>query len=238
MFGFLIVNKTAGPTSHDVVGAVRRIAGIRRVGHSGTLDPFATGVLLVGVGREATREFPKLVGLDKHYRALVRLGATSDTNDRTGQVAIQESGRKIQVAEIESALKKFTGRIEQIPPMYSAKKIAGQKLYELARAGKTIERAPVPVEVYAINCVSYDYPSLTLDIHCGSGTYIRAIARDLGTELGCGAYLEELERTAVGPFGIEEAVKLADLDQNNWANRLISPNEAIARCHPPATVLG
>lgn len=238
MFGFLLINKTAGPTSHDVVGAVRRIAGERRVGHSGTLDPFATGVLLVGVGREATREFPKLVGLDKRYRAVVRLGATSDTDDRTGQVAVQDQVSKIQESEIESALKKFIGKIEQIPPMYSAKKIAGKKLYELARAGQTVERAPVPVEVYAINCVSYDYPSLTLDIHCGSGTYIRAIARDLGAQLGCGAYLEELERTAVGPFKIEEAHKLVDLNKDNWSNRLISPNEAIARCHPSAPVLG
>ncbi len=231
MHGFLILNKPAGPTSHDVVDRVRRLAGERRVGHAGTLDPFASGVLLVGVGREATREFSKLVGLDKRYRAVLHLGAISDTDDRTGLIKIHDSKFTIQETGIADALKKFTGKIEQIPPMYSAKKIAGKKLYQLAREGKTAERKPSSVEIYSLDLVeAKPRPNLpVLEIHCSSGTYIRALARDIGQELGCGAYLEELERTAIGPFRIEEATKLEDLNKENIEAHLIDIKTAIAK---------
>jgi len=242
MPGFLLVNKPSGPTSHDIVDRIRRITGEKRVGHAGTLDPFATGLLVIGVGREATREFSKLVGLDKHYRATIRLGAVSDTDDRTGQIKFQEQTTKFQIIDIETVLNKFTGKILQVPPMYSAKKINGKKFYELAREGKTIERTPIPIEIFSIGVVSYTldtrHYTLVLDIHCSSGTYIRTLAKDIGDELGCGAYLEELKRTAVGLFKIEESIELEELTPENWMKHLISPNEAINRCQPRHAMLG
>jgi tRNA pseudouridine55 synthase len=258
-FGFLIINKPAGPTSHDIVDRVRRMTGEKRVGHAGTLDPFASGVLVVGTGREATREFPKLVGLDKKYRAILRLGATSDTDDRTGIITTtsllsppSDIGGPIHIGRtddqvkigfpmplgndkenIEAVLKKFTGQIMQVPPMYSAKKIKGKKLYELAREGKTVERTPVPIEIYSIVPAVYTLPAarytLVINVHCSSGTYIRALARDIGEALGCGAYLEELERTAVGPFSIDEAVKADDLTKENIGNHLLDIDAVIAK---------
>jgi tRNA pseudouridine55 synthase len=258
--GFLLINKPAGPTSHDIVDRIRRITATKTVGHAGTLDPFATGLLIVGVGREATREFIKLVGLDKHYIATLRLGATSDTDDRTGVITTtalssppSDIGGPIHIErtddqataldsrcalgndkKIETVLKRFTGKIQQVPPMYSAKKSKGKKLYELAREGKTVERAPVPIEVFSIDIVNYSLLttpySLVLDIHCSSGTYIRALARDIGEALGCGAYLEELERTAIGPFKLEEAIKIDELNTGNWEKYLISPANMANRC--------
>jgi tRNA pseudouridine55 synthase len=241
-YGFLIINKPAGPTSHDMVDRIRHLTGIKTVGHAGTLDPFASGILLIGVGREATREFVKLVGLDKKYRATLRLGATSDTDDRTGQIKNQTLGTKYQKDEIETVLKTFTGKIMQVPPMYSAKKIHGKKLYELAREGKVVERQPVAIEIFSITVVAYPLHAtrytLVLNIHCSSGTYIRGLARDIGAAFGCGAYLEELERTAVGPFKIKEAIKTEVMNTENWKNQLISPNDAINRCQSDAPMLG
>jgi len=259
--GFILVNKPIGPTSHDIVDRVRRMAGVKTVGHAGTLDPFASGLLIVGVGREATREFSKLVGLDKRYRAFLRLGATSDTDDRTGKIVdgqwtmddgqFRRTGldkscmlsigccpysplKQLTKETIEQVLKKFTGKIQQVPPMYSAKKIHGKKMYELARAGLPVARSPSLVEIYSIEIVNHLPQAtshlLTLDIHCSSGTYIRALARDIGEALGCGAYLEELERTAVGPFTLEGAVKADELNASNWEKYLISPEETINRC--------
>ena len=254
MPGFLLINKPVGPTSHDIVDRVRRITGIRTVGHAGTLDPFASGLLIVGVGREATREFSKLVGLDKRYHAILRLGATSDTDDRTGVIGMGRvaHGKWPTQKEIEDVLKQFTGKIQQIPPMYSAKKIRGKKMYELARAGLPVARSPSPVEIYSIETVDHlplaTSHLLTLDIHCSSGTYIRALARDIGEALpaqggsasggGCGAYLEELERTAVGPFTLDESVKMDDLNVTNWEKYLISPEQIINRCQRNVSVLG
>lgn len=234
MPGFLLINKPVGPTSHDIVDRVRRMAGVKTVGHAGTLDPFASGLLIVGVGREATREFVKLVGLDKRYRATLRLGATSDTDDRTGLVAARDSGFTIQESDIDRVLKTLTGKIQQLPPVYSAKKIKGKKMYQLAREGKTFERQPVEVEIHSINIVKYSLLntlySLTLDIHCSSGTYIRALARDIGQALHCGAYLEELERAAIGPFVLEEAIRVDELNAGSWEKYLISTESTINRC--------
>jgi len=262
MPGYLLINKPVGPTSHDIVDRVRRMTGEKRVGHAGTLDPFASGLLIVGVGREATREFARLVGLDKHYMATLHLGGTSDTDDRTGVISATPASLSVTPAEagvqsvlggetddqamigspmalgddnkkIKAVLKKFTGKIMQLPPMYSAKKIHGKKMYELARERKTFERQPVEVEIYSMNIVNYSLPpthySLVLEIHCSSGTYIRALARDIGEALGCGAYLEELERTAVGPFKLEESVKADELNKDNWEKYLLSPVSVIAK---------
>ena len=255
MFGYLLINKPIGPTSHDIVDRVRRMTGAKTVGHAGTLDPFASGLLIVGVGREATREFVKLVGLDKRYRAVLHLGATSDTDDRTGRITplimnneqrtMNNSDRIVHSSsfivhdsmptesEIHATLKKFTGKIQQLPPIYSAKKIHGKKMYELAREGKTFERQPVEVDIYSVSIVNYSLPptpySIILDIHCSSGTYIRALARDIGEALGCGVYLEELERTAVGPFALEESIKADELNKDNWEKYLLSPASVIAR---------
>jgi tRNA pseudouridine55 synthase len=235
MPGFLLVNKPVGPTSHDIVDRVRRMTGAKTVGHAGTLDPFASGLLIVGVGREATREFARLVGLDKHYIATLHLGGTSDTDDRTGVIGTGRvaHGKWPTQKEMEDVLKKFTGKIQQLPPMYSAKKIHGKKMYELAREGKTFERQPSEVEIYSISLVNYVLRSkfyvLTLNIHCSSGTYIRALARDIGNELGTGAYLEELERTAVGPFTLEESIKADELNKDNWEQHLFIVEDVLKR---------
>jgi len=205
--GFLLVDKPPGPTSHDLVDAVRRALGIRKVGHAGTLDPFASGLLIIGVG-QATKRLSEFVGLDKEYLATLRLGAFSDTMDRTGHI-VEAPGPERQAPnarEVESVLKRFTGEIEQIPPMYSAKKVDGRKLYELARQGKEVERKPVRVTIHEIELFSYDWPLMKIRTRVSSGTYIRALAHDIGAALGCGAYLEELRRTKVGLFDVANAV--------------------------------
>lgn len=227
MTGFLLIDKPAGPTSHDVVDAVRRATGEKRVGHAGTLDPFATGLLIVGVGREATREFQELVGLDKAYEAVMTLGATSDTQDKTGVIEVVE-GVEVTEGKMREAMKPFVGRLKQVPPMYSAKKQGGKKLYELARKGLEVERAPVDVSVHALDLLSFDPPHATIRVSCSSGTYVRTLAHDIGQALGCGAYLEALRRTAIGPFGIAEAIPLSD----------ITKESVQAHLHPISSVLG
>lgn len=238
MNGFLLINKPIGPTSHDIVDRVRRATGVKTVGHAGTLDPFAEGLLIVGVGREATREFPRLVGLDKHYVATLRLGATSDTDDRTGVISAGQmaNGKWPTLENMSAVLKKFTGKIMQLPPVYSAKKIHGKKMYELARAGLQVARSPSPVEVYGLRILD-DVPRATcyelrLNVHCSSGTYIRALARDIGEELKTGAYLEELKRTAIGPFTLEESVRLDDLTLDNWTEFLLPNDQIFDRLNP------
>lgn len=221
---FLLIDKPAGITSHDVVDRVRRLTGERRVGHAGTLDPFATGLLIVAVGREATRELSRFVGLDKHYEATFVLGARSDTDDATGTITPVVMHHPPTPEQIGLALSQFQGEIEQIPPAYSAIKIDGKKMYEAARAGKPLEAKPRRVRIFEIrllaspttahapessfNSEEQNYYSLFVTIHCSSGTYIRAIARDLGHALGTGGYVQSLRRTAVGPFTIEKATAL------------------------------
>ena len=208
--GFLLVDKPVGPTSHDVVDAARRALRTRKVGHAGTLDPFASGLLILAVGK-MTKEISRFVGLDKSYEATLRLGAASDTMDRTGK--IQETGIREQVTEerLRAILERFRGAIDQVPPMYSAKKVGGKKLYELAREGKEIERKPVRVTVHELELVEYAWPTAKIRTRVSSGTYIRALADDLGKALGCGAYLEELRRTTIGSFDVKDAVKPEDI---------------------------
>jgi tRNA pseudouridine55 synthase len=229
MEGFLLIDKPVGPTSHGIVNAVRRLSGEKRVGHAGTLDPFATGLLVVGVGRTATREFQKLVGLDKSYEGTLVLGATSDTQDGTGTITANPSAPLPTQEQIEAILPRFHGTINQTPPMYSAKKQGGKKLYELARAGKEVAREPVAITIHELRLISVDGPRVTIYVRCGSGTYIRTLAHDIGAALGCGAYLETLRRTSVGPWSITEATRLDALTPENIGERLIGVDEMLRR---------
>ena len=244
MNGVLIIDKPAGMTSHDVVTRVRKIIGERRVGHTGTLDPFATGVLVVLVGR-ATRIAQFLSGAEKEYEATVRLGYATDTGDRTGAPVESElhakpqSTQGLRKAEIEAAVASFRGEIEQLPPMYSAKKVAGRKLYEHARRGEEIERSPVRVTIHEFELLSDELSAsedgsidFRVRVICSAGTYIRTLAEDLGQKLGVGAHLAELRRTRAGRFKIEESSTLENLaeifERKAISDALISPHHALS----------
>ncbi|NQV89436.1 MAG: tRNA pseudouridine(55) synthase TruB [Parcubacteria group bacterium] len=207
--GFLLIDKPTGMTSHDVVDRIRRFTGIRKVGHAGTLDPFATGLLIVGVGRAATKEMQRLVGLDKRYEAQIVLGMKSDTDDRDGVIV----AAPITTPFTKDALKPFVGEIEQVPPSYSAIKIGGKKMYEEARKGNPLKAEARQITIYSIDILS-ESPVLSLAIHSSSGTYIRSIAHDLGESLGGSGYVQELRRTSIGPFSIEESNPLETLKTN------------------------
>lgn len=229
MNGFLIVNKPTGMTSHDVVDAVRRIAQIRRVGHAGTLDPMATGVLVLALGA-ATRLVQFIDGCDKTYHAALRLGETTTTYDADGDI-VERRPVTVRQSDIEAALAGFRGSIVQVPPMYSAVKIQGQKLYKLARQGKEVERAPRPVTIHRLDALAWALPDVTIEVVCSAGTYIRSLAHDLGQALGCGAHLTALTRTAAGEFRLEDSRTLEALDALAWDGRLA---EALL---PPETAL-
>ncbi len=223
---FLIIDKPAGITSHDAVDRVRKITGERTVGHAGTLDPFATGMLIVGVGRDSTKHLNTFLGMGKTYEAIIRLGESSTTLDPEGQV-VAVGGADITPTAIETAMNSLTGDILQIPPMYSAIKIGGQKLYDLARKGIEVDRPPRPVTISRFDLISpyhlvptpYRLPfNLPVVIDCSSGTYIRAIARDLAEKLGTAGYLTQLRRTAIGPYHIDIATPLNEITPENWAS--------------------
>lgn len=241
MDGILIIDKPEGKTSHDVVARVRRIIGTRRVGHAGTLDPFATGVLVVCFGR-ATRLVQFLVGLDKEYIATVRLGFATDTQDITGkQITPLESSKRLSLDSVKAILSEFTGKQLQTPPMFSAKKIAGERLHRAAREGREIERKPVEIVIDSIELVEsrdgaiFDNKDgtrqFTIKVRCSSGTYVRTLADDIGARLGVGAHLAALRRTAAGHFGLEDALTLDELERVTSAGELeratISPADAL-----------
>ena len=209
--GFVVIDKPAGITSHDVVSRVRRILGTRKVGHTGTLDPFATGVLPVAVN-DGTKAIPFLDEGSKTYEALLRLGVTTDTLDMTGSVLSESDPTNITQELFTSCLPGFTGAITQIPPMYSAIKQGGQPLYKLARQGVEVERKARDIEIYSLELLSFDFPHAAIRVVCSRGTYIRTLADDIGRKLGCGAALQELRRTASGPFCIDGAVTLVELE--------------------------
>lgn len=224
--GFLLIDKAAGPTSHDVIDALRKITGERRIGHAGTLDPFASGLLLVAIGREATREISKFVGLDKEYEAEIVLGVRSTTLDPEGELESVPIPN-LSIERLGEAMKKLTGELDQIPPMHSAIKIGGQKLYTLARQGKEIERAPRKVQVSEFEIIDHIGPIRPIGpmpvharIACSSGTYVRALARDLGEKLGTAAYLKNLRRTRIGPYRVEAAHRLEKITPDNWTDLL------------------
>jgi tRNA pseudouridine55 synthase len=210
--GILRVDKPVGPTSHDMVGRVRRVLKTRRVGHTGTLDPFASGLLLICVG-PATRLSQLLTGMSKSYEAEALLGVRTDTDDCEGAVVSQREGATdLQVEEVEAALSTFRGRILQTPPPYSAKKVGGEAAYLKARRGESVDLAPVEVEIEELELLEWSPPHLRLRTRCSSGTYIRALARDLGEALGVGGHLTALRRTAIGPHTVEGAVSGDSLD--------------------------
>jgi len=215
MDGVLNVNKPCGPTSHDVVALIRRVARVKRVGHAGTLDPLATGVLIVCLG-SATRIIEYLGDWRKKYRATAVLGIETDTEDATGQVTREADCSKVTREMIENVVPRFTGEIMQIPPMVSAVHHEGRRLYDLAREGKVVEREPRPVEVYSLDLVGFEpgkNASFTFDVECSSGTYVRTLCSDIGRALGCGAHMSALARTAVGRFRVEDAVSLEVIEQ-------------------------
>ncbi|MFW6182440.1 MAG: tRNA pseudouridine(55) synthase TruB [Chloroflexota bacterium] len=233
MEGLLNVDKPLHLTSHDVVARVRRLCDTRRVGHAGTLDPLASGVLVLAVGR-ATRLLEYVVGQHKEYQARVRLGQETNTYDGEGEITAQ---RPVPVtrADVEQALQQFRGDIAQIPPMYSALKKGGKRLYELARQGKEVEREARRVTIYDLEILTWDRPMLTVRVRCSTGTYIRSLAHDLGQALGTGAYLSGLRRTAIGAFSVQDAAPLADLTADNIGSYLLPPERAVA--HLPRLVL-
>jgi len=217
----MLVNKPSGPTSHDMVDRLRKITKIRKIGHAGTLDPFASGLLIMAIGRMATREISRFVKLDKEYIATLHLGATSDTHDRTGKILRSQIADRRSQTEIQGVLGSFMGKQEQVPPMYSAKKVGGRKLYQLARQGKTITRYPDEIEIYSIELLEYLWPELVIKVKCSSGAYIRSLAHDIGQALGCGAYLTELKRTAIGGFSLAKAIETEKLNHENWPDFLV-----------------
>jgi tRNA pseudouridine55 synthase len=219
--GFILINKPTKITSHDVVDTLRRITGIKKIGHAGTLDPFATGLLILGIQREFTRRLSFFQKKDKEYIATLKLGAESDTFDKDGKIFEKEVKKIPEKKEIEKILKSFLGEVEQTPPAFSAKKIGGKKLYELARRGIKTEIKPQKVKIYEISVLEYHFPYLKIKVKCSSGTYIRSLANDIGKKLGCGAYVEELVRTKIGEFSIENAVELSKLNPQNWRNFLL-----------------
>lgn len=213
MDGIVNVNKPTGMTSHDVVYRLRRILGIKKIGHTGTLDPDASGVLPMCVGR-GTKLAEYLTASDKQYRAELTLGAFTDTQDASGMI-LQSFDKKVTEEELRETLSAFTGEIEQIPPMYSAVKINGRKLYELAREGKTVERKPRRITIKALQLEEYDEKTAKARIlvDCSKGTYIRTLCNDIGARLGCGGFMSALERTRSGRFSIENSFTLEETER-------------------------
>jgi len=229
MIGILPVDKPEGPTSHDVVAAARRALRIRRIGHTGTLDPFASGLLLLCLG-PATRLAEYLTPLPKTYRATMRLGEATDTDDRTGEVIHRSDGwRALDADRIRAALDAQTGVLQQVPPRFSAKKVGGERAYAAARRGEDVERRPSTVTVHRMEVLRIDASEVEFEVECSSGTYIRAIARDAGEALGVGAHLLTLRRTGNGSFRAADAVPVDRLaDEDRVRDALVSPAAALA----------
>jgi len=214
MEGIIIVNKSGGMTSHDVVAKVRKRFKMRRVGHAGTLDPLATGVLVLLLGK-ATKLFEKFVSFDKAYRATLILGTSTTSADTEGEIIQQLPYQDITREQVEDAFKEFTGDIEQVPPMVSAVKVGGRKLYQLARKGIEIERKPRQIRIDSLEIKSFQPPEVKFSLECSKGTYVRQIAEDVGKYLGCGACISQIQRTKVGQFNISEAVNIEDLNESH-----------------------
>jgi len=229
--GFIIIDKPAGITSHDVVGKVRKLLGTKRVGHTGTLDPFATGVLPIAIN-SGTKMIPFLDEGVKRYEAIARLGIVTDTLDITGGILKTADPGSITEEILRSAIAGFTGCISQTPPMFSAIKQNGEPLYKLAREGKTVERKPREVRIYSIDLLEFTNPLLKIAVTSSKGTYIRSLADDIGASLGCGATLQELRRIASGPFYIDNAVTIEQLERHATSGTLhetmITPASALS----------
>jgi tRNA pseudouridine55 synthase len=226
MSGILNVNKPPGWTSRDAVNRIDRLCRGSKVGHAGTLDPLATGVLVICVG-QATRLIEYVQKMRKRYRATFLLGRSSDTDDTEADVRVVADAAIPSRIEIDAVLQRFVGLISQRPPAHSAIKVQGRRAYQLARLGVAVELAPRVVEIHSLRVFRYDYPALDLDIECGSGTYVRALGRDLAAELGTTAVMSALERTAVGAFRVEDAVELDELSAETVAKYLKRPSTAV-----------
>lgn len=229
--GVLVVDKPVGLTSHDVVQIVRRGTGIRRAGHTGTLDPRASGVLVILIG-PAVRLSEYVSASDKRYQATIRLGSTTDTYDSEGTITSSSEVGDIDEEEFDEILQKFVGEMEQVPPPYSAVKVKGRKAYEMARKGEEVELEPRTINVYSLEVLEWAPPEAVIDVYCSSGTYVRSLAHDLGKELGTGAHLVGLRRTKSGRFTLRDAVPLRRLqesfDQGDWYKYLIPAAEALS----------
>lgn len=222
MNGILNIDKPAGITSFDVVRKIRYLTGVKKVGHSGTLDPFATGVLLVFIGREATKNISKFADMEKEYYAKIKLGEKTDTADLTGKVIKEVLIPELSISQIESVFQNFIGKIQQIPPMYSAVKKNGIRLYKLARKGEIIEREPRIVEIKELKLQKYEEPFLEFSALVSKGTYIRTLAEDIAEKLGTVGHLVELRRIRIGDFHIKDALKLDELDRKKIKELIIS----------------
>ena len=231
--GILVVDKPVGLTSHDVVDIIRRGTNIRRAGHTGTLDPRASGVLVILIG-PAVRLSEFVSASDKRYQAILRLGSSTDTYDAEGHFTRQPATSPVDVTEAQfnEVLQRFIGEIEQTPPAYSAVKVHGRKAYEMAREGEEVELAPRKINVFHLEVLEWAPPEVVIDVHCSSGTYVRSLANDVGNALGCGAYLVGLRRTKSGRFSLRDATPLRKLQEaftaGNWYQYLIPAAEALA----------
>ncbi len=229
--GVLVVDKPTGMTSHDVVQVVRRGTGIRRAGHTGTLDPRASGVLVILLG-PAVRLSEFVSASDKRYQATIRVGSSTDTYDSEGTITNHTSDIDVSEEQFNEILQQFTGEIEQVPPPYSAVKVKGRKAYELARRGEEVELKPRIINVYSLEVLEWDPPESVIDVYCSSGTYVRSLANDIGKALGTGAYLVGLRRTKSGRFTLRDAVPLRVLreafEAGDWYKNLIPAAEALA----------
>ena len=234
MTGIVIVDKPAGWTSQDVTARLRRVFGTRRIGHGGTLDPMATGVLPVFVGR-ATRGVEFFEHADKTYEAVLRLGTVTDTQDSTGTV-LEKRPVTVTEAEFQDILPKFTGEIAQIPPMYSAIKVDGKKLYELARAGKEIERKPREITIFSLDLLEFTGETAKIRVHCSKGTYIRTLCHDIGVALGCGGCMETLRRTAAGEYTLADSVELDTLLNAERPEDYLRDVDTLFRQYPAVTL--
>lgn len=209
--GILLIDKSSGITSHDVVNLLRKKLNIKKIGHAGTLDPEATGLLILLINR-ATKLAAKFLNLDKTYEVKMNLGISTNTADATGKVIAKRIVPEFSLGYLEEILMGFKGEILQVPPMFSAKKIAGKKLYLLARKGIEIERKPQKVNILSLKIIKFDLPGIYFLVKCSSGTYIRALCQDMGEKLGCGAHMSALRRLACGDFKVEEALPIVKLD--------------------------
>ena len=200
-----IIDKPIALSSMGVLRTMKRILGVKKIGHAGTLDPFATGLLIVGVGKESTIRLDEFKNLDKTYEAILQLGEISTTQDPEGKIEKTNFSGQITLEQVQTVLDNFLGKQKQTPPMHSAKRVKGQRLYKLARQGIEIEREAVDIEIYNIKLLDYKYPKLKIEIKCSTGTYIRQLAQDIGEALGSGAYCLELRRTRIGEYSVNDA---------------------------------
>ena len=214
------VNKPMGWTSFDVVGKIRSLTGVKKIGHAGTLDPFAVGVLVIGIGRESTKQLSNYTNENKVYKATLRLGLATDTLDVDGKITKKKSIPKINESKVLSAFSQFMGTIEQVPPMYSAKKVNGQKLYELARKNITIERKAVIVEIKELVLLSFFEHSIKFRVNCSKGTYIRQLGADIAEKLDTVGHLTNLTRTTVGEYKLKDCIEFAQVKEQ-WMSTVV-----------------